>query len=698
MTRTFSRNLLGATALGSTAPSRAAFAGTALAAGLTALFGTAAYGQSTTLPDLTVTATRLDSGITGASTSIITADDIARSPEPTIPGILAREPGVQVRSLFGGVNGANAIVDLRGFGATGASNTLVLVNGRRLNDLDLQGVDWAAIPRDSIARIEITRGNSGAVLYGDGAVGGVINIVTKTGVGLPSRLRVDTAVGSYGQVEGNYSANLASGPHALSVFANGVRADGYRANNDYRQLNAVGNYNYATEWGGLYANFSADDQHLGLPGGRTVDPSLGINQLVTDRRGTNTPFDYADKQGLNGTAGVTVNLMPGAELIIDGGVRHKEQQGGFFTTVNVPTYFYEAALTTASVTPRLKVDTTVAGLPYKSISGVDYYDSTYASPRGQFSGAAPVHRYDLDQSSLAAYTMNTLTLFGSTDVSAGGRVQRTAIRARDRFDASAPGGAYDSAATPLDDAATNTAWHVGLEHRLNSMITLFGRAAQSFRVPTVDERLSLSAYPSDFNLKTQTSHDAEAGVRAHVGIFDMQWSLYDMYLENEIHYRPDIFANVNLDPTRRYGSEAMASAQVTETIRLKAGVAYTRSVFREGSYAGNDVPLVARNTASAGVAWNILDKRLVFNGDVRYVGSRRMDNDQANVQPMIPPVTLVDVRLGGELDRYFWSVSVQNLFNSEYFDYASASTFTLGRYSAYPQSGRTFLVRAGATF
>ena len=49
------------------------------------------------------------------------------------------------------------------------------------------GVDLAAIPRESIERIEITRGNSGAVLYGDGAVGGVINIVTKTGVGVKPR-------------------------------------------------------------------------------------------------------------------------------------------------------------------------------------------------------------------------------------------------------------------------------------------------------------------------------------------------------------------------------------------------------------------------------------------------------------------------------------------------------------------------------
>jgi iron complex outermembrane receptor protein len=41
---------------------------------------------------------------------------------------------------------------------------------------------------------------------------------------------------------------------------------------------------------------------------------------------------------------------------------------------------------------------------------------------------------------------------------------------------------------------------------------------------------------------------------------------------------------------------------------------------------------------------------------------------------------------------------VNNLFNAVYYDYAIASAFTSGRFSAYPLPGRTYLVRAGATF
>ena len=65
---------------------------------------------------------------------------------------------------------------------------------------------------------------------------------------------------------------------------------------------------------------------------------------------------------------------------------------------------------------------------------------------------------------------------------------------------------------------------------------------------------------------------------------------------------------------------------------------------------------------------------------------------------LIPEHTTMDVRLGGQMKNLFWSVSVQNLFNVLYFDYAVASSATFGRYNAYPLPGRTFMAKAGVTF
>ena len=75
-----------------------------------------------------------------------------------------------------------------------------------------------------------------------------------------------------------------------------------------------------------------------------------------------------------------------------------------------------------------------------------------------------------------------------------------------------------------------------------------------------------------------------------------------------------------------------------------------------------------------------------------------MDNDQANTQSLIPANATVDFKLSGAYDRFFWSLSVNNLFNAMYYDYAIASASTDGRFSAYPLPGRTYMLKAGATF
>ncbi|MDB5616562.1 TonB-dependent receptor [Tardiphaga sp.] len=664
--------------------------------------------QGSALPAINVTASRLSTGIVGASTSVISAEDIARSPAQTVQEIIAQTPGVQLQNLYGGVNGAATSVDLRGFGAFATSNTLVLINGRRLNDLDMAGVDLSTIPRDSIERIEITRGNSGAVLYGDDAVGGVINIVTKTGSAKPLSMRVEGGAGSFGQQLGSVSVAANAGPWSSSFYGSGIRSDGYRDNNALTQHTGIGDIRYATPEFSAFLTLSGDRQHLGLPGGRTVDPSIGLNQLLTDRRGTSTPLDYADKQGLNVTAGFTKTLWSGAELIVDGGVRNKDQQAGYFGSLPLSSFaasYVDTSLQTWSLTPRLSIKNQLFGLPSDVLTGIDFNDATYHSNRSQLQGTAPTHVYDLSQQTLSAYWQQTVGLLPSTDVSYGGRIQQTRLSARDRFDINAPG-AFDAQALPLNSEQTQHALHVGIEHRINDVFAVFGRAASAYRTPNVDELVAsgpsfaadFSPIPGTFTLKTQTSRDIEAGFRIKAGAFNAQSSIYGMDLENEIHYNPVLFYNTNLDPTRRYGSETSASLRTSDTVLLRGGLALTRAVFREGEFAGHDVPLVSRLTASGGVTWNVWEKYVVVDATVRYWSSRRMDNDQLNTQPVIPANATVDLKISGEIEHFFWSLAVNNLLDAQYYDYAIASTFTAGRFNAYPLPGRSYMVRAGATF
>jgi len=678
----------------------------------------AAQNNAVVLPPIDVSWSRIGTtGIVGASTSVITSQDIERSPSQSLPDILAQQVGVQVMHVTGSPNGNGDLVDLRGFGAFAQSNVLVLVNGRRYQDFDLQGFDFSQIPLNSIERVEITRGMSGTVLYGDGAIGGVINIVTKTASAAAFSGRVEGAVGSYGFGEGRVSAGATSGPWSTAVYANAATSSGYRLNSQLSQQNAVGNLSYrGPEWTG-YLNIIADSQRQNLPGTLQNLPLVYPITLDTPRASV-TPFDWAHKQDFGVTAGFTRTLGSGIDLIVDGGVRRKFQQSQFFNYFNNPFFVFDPStaapanyvdtiMTTSSVTPRVDMRHQLFGLPNRLLTGIDFYDTQYDSDRPQAQGLPDIHRYSIRQTTASIYAMNTTTVTPALEISYGGRLQRNLVKGQDVYnpavDPNAGFYASDPQAAPADSSEWQYALHLGYEYRLNPTLALFGRAARAFRLPNADERVGAGnpfdvVVPPNLNLRTQTSYDVENGLRVTLGKFNFQTTGYIMELNNEIHFIPALFANVNLDPTQRIGWENSATYQLSDDVRLRAGIAYIHATFREGQFAGKEVPLVAPWSGYSGLTWDIVKKLLVLDVTATFWSDRRMDNDQANIQPTIPANATMNVKIGGEWNQFFWSAAVLNLFNTNYYDYAIASAFTQGFFSAYPQPTRTFTLRAGATF
>jgi iron complex outermembrane receptor protein len=687
-------------------------------------------GGTVNLPPIDVGTTRLGGVIVGASSSVITAEDIAHSPAQNLPDILAQEAGIQTQHLYSATNGTGSTVDLRGFGVFAPSNVLILVNGRRYQDFDLKGFDFSTIPLNSIERIEITRGNSGAVLWGDGAIGGVINIVTKTKPQLGATGRVEALGGSYAYREGRGSAAVSLGPWSASVFGNAITSHGYRANSDLWDQNIVGSLNYHLQTWGAYLNVTGDTQRQSLPGPLPNASSAFVPFWLNTPRESNTSRDWAKQQGINLTTGINVTLGSGVELIVDGGVRRKFQQATFYSYSNFPTFVFDPStavpmnyvdtvLTTSSITPRLDVTHGLFGVANHLLTGIDLYNTQYNSDRPTGFGMPAVHTYDIRQTTLAFYAMNTTAVRPDLDISAGGRVQNNTVKATDIYNAAVDpsAGFYASSpqAPPLDTGEWQYAAHLGADYRVNPWLTLFGRGARAFRLGNADERVGAGNpfgfnAPANFGLKTQTSEDIEGGVRISAGALSLQSSVYAMWLNNEIHFIPALFQDVNLDPTQRIGWETAARYQLTETVRLRGAAAYTDATFREGPYAGNEIPVVSRWSGSAGATWDIVGKFLVLDVNSQFFGPRRMDNDQLNVQPLIPAQATVDIKIGGQYEHFFWSVAALNIFNVSYFDYAiasggfPASLFglavppTIGAFNAYPLATRTFLLQAGATF
>jgi iron complex outermembrane receptor protein len=171
-----------------------------------------------------------------------------------------------------------------------------------------------------------------------------------------------------------------------------------------------------------------------------------------------------------------------------------------------------------------------------------------------------------------------------------------------------------------------------------------------------------------------------------------------MRLTDEIHFDPINFVNTNLDPTRRRGVETIASWQATRDVRLRGNLTYTDAEFRSGPFAGNEVPMVSPWTGNAGVSWNIFGPQLWLDANLRFFSRRFLDGDEINANAVyfVPSTTLVDLKVGGQVDHLFWSATVQNLFDRKYYDYGLDQGF--GFFSFYPQPGRTYMMKAGTTW
>lgn len=670
------------------------------------LAGNTAVGGEQT-DKIIVTATRLDPDNSQARgyVTIITAEDIRRSTARTLPELLARQAGVITRSLFGN-NGSRATVDIRGFGAASTQNTLLLLDGRRLNDVDLSAVDYSAIPLESIERIEIIR-NGGSVLYGDGAVGGTINIITRIPDKSGTTAFVKAGAGNLDtrQVDAHISHN--SGPLAMFFGAHRIRSDGYRDNNDLKQraLNTDIRYNRRNDE--LFLKAYWDDQDLDLPGVRNVNPGLGIDQPGDDRKGTNTPKDYADQRGYSVTSGYSHYWDSGAEAILDFGYRSKNQKAFFDDYLFGGTFadYLDTDLKTWSVTPRITLPHAIAGKTAQTIAGFDYYHSDYDSDRSlnENTSDMPIHRLDIDQKSMAGYVDTVVSLSDTLHFNLGGRVQRVEQDGRDKFDPTAPGAAdkFESKAPGFNDDHTEYLLEAGIEKQLIPSTAVYVKGTRSARFATVDEVFELD--PATFQrtfspLDPQIGKGADLGIKYRQGRLFGQANTYYMRFDDEIHFNPITFTNVNLDPTRRYGIELSGGMTLLKQLDIQANYTWMRSKFRDGPFDGNDVPLVPRHTASLMTTWRqspATDITVALN----YVANRYFDNDQTNnFDEKIPSYKTVDVMASHVYQDYRFTAKVNNLLDDKHFDYGVSSTFTPGVYNAYPLPERTLLFTVSKDF
>lgn len=165
-----------------------------------------------------------------ASVTVITLEEIEASPAGTVDDLLKTSVGVDLYKPWG-LFGPSSHVRLRGFANSRA--TIFLRDGMPINRMICGGAIHNEIPMDIVERVEMVRG-ANATLYGAGAMGGVVNIVTK---------RVE---------EGLYaSAGASYGTHktwTANAVLNGAVTERTGMQINYNHLDTDGYFAWADSW------------------------------------------------------------------------------------------------------------------------------------------------------------------------------------------------------------------------------------------------------------------------------------------------------------------------------------------------------------------------------------------------------------------------------------------------------------------
>ena len=631
------------------------------------MVGVSAFAEESSIlstEQVVVTATRFEetAGSQPAGVKVITRKEIEASNSRSIADVLTAVGGIHVRDNSGQ---PSPQIDLRGFGITGDQNTLVLVNGQRISQNDLQPANIAAIPLASVERIEILR-SGGAVLYGGGATGGTINIITRNQAPDSRFARVQLGGGSYEAYAAEAALGIAGESIGFTVDLRRHDTENYRDNNALRQDTVNGSIRFSGDLDRITLGFGSDAQDSRLPG------PLSTAQIAANRRATRFPHDNAALD--TGHASLAwVRRLENLEFSADGSYRDSELSGEVGGGRN------QAKSRTLLFSPRAKIAGTLFGRPNALVVGGDWedwdYDSFVMFP-GFDSDAVSV------QKNSALFIQDTFELGSSTSVTIGGRSQRsrTEIREQDTF----------TLASTATKTAHPKAYEAALRQGLGAGLALYLKAGNSFRLATVDENRGQST-----PLEPQTSRDREIALEYADTNHNLRLSAYRISLANEIYFMSipgglfGLFgANVNLPPTRREGIELAGSLRPVSNVQIQARYEYLRARFREGLFAGvnvggNDIPLVPRQLASLSLAWQPA-QHWNLTGTVHHVGEQRFDNDQSNTFPgKMPAYTTAGLRLTHVIGRWRLGTEVNNFLSEEYFSYGIRNNAG-DSYNAYP--------------
>ncbi len=604
-----------------------------------------------------------------ANVNIIDAATIEMSGATTLTEVLRGQSGIQISDSNSG-----AVFAMRGFSASqAANNTLILVDGRRLNNIDIAAPSINAIPLNQIERVEILSGSAG-VLYGDQAVGGVINIITKAPNSSGGGIQVSG--GSFDTYEGKGDISGAiSDTWRYYGAASYNQGDNYREHNANKTSSVLGRLQYADEQQDFFVEGSHYSNDRELAGALTDD------QIKDDPRQSNATspgaYDsYMHEMTTAARSGYKHQLND--EWSIGADLNYSDT---LITGLNDWGTSRRDTRSLLEFTPKVVANIATEKGELNIVTGIDLSrgESEFSNGRGNV------------QKQASAYVQATVPLSKSLSYVVGGRYAEVTDELADPK--SYPEG------VELDQDAH--AFELGLNYRPSTAHRFYLRADDNFRFAKVDEQAYTPA--SVVGLKPQTGRSYEAGWDWNPKSHTLRLSAYRLDLEDEIVFDPSAEtptggswpgANVNADASRRYGVSADWDWQLTDKVQLGAEYNYIDAEFTEGINEGKQLSWVAEHTGRGYFSIDANQNWQVFT-ELVYTGERFIEGDNGNADPKLDSYWLTNLAVNFTRDAWLASFRVDNLFDEQYVSAGYYSSWGNGYYAG---TGRALRLTASYRF
>jgi len=599
---------------------------------------------------------------TAKNVTIVTQEDIQNKGASTVAEALRGVPGLDIRSM----DGSDPVFDMRGSGATAGSNTLVLLDGVPLNNIEGRYFT-SQIPIDQIEKIEVIP-SGGAVMYGDGATGGVINIITKLPQDKKNYGSVNMEAGSWNTRKGtvNYGTKIGD-KFLLDTSYTYTEGDGYRTPHpDYKDGDTK-----KSLW--LRGRYLLDDGYLEMRYNYNKVEDSYSDYLTKEK------FDDSIKQhGASGgkyknisneyTLTYNKKLSDKLSFLIYGGYTENDYR---YKATYYPTAYNENKrnlITQYYIKPQLKY---TYGKDSYVILGGDYKNGKVEDRVSK--------NPDKEKESYGGYILNKTTV-GQFQFTQGYRKERSDF---DYFEFSQPD-------IKIKKKFSSDAYELAANYLYSDTGSIYLSFTQGFRTPNTDD---LGAWYGDIDVQETKAY--ELGVKDMYKNTYISSSIFLIDTDNEIYLKKDptdkdygkYGKNTNFDgKVRRIGGQ-VSLQHYFDKLTLRENISYIQPKVTSGEYDGKEFAGVPRWNANLGVTYNFTDN-LLGNLDMYYSSKTYSTDDFANKLGKDNDYITVDANLKYKFENGLEIYTgIRNLFDKKYANIVTSNT----QYKVYyPSDGRSY--------